>query len=120
MAPSFFTHLLFRKSPNPIGWLSHKHVAYLIVSRSNIQFEHSDVACIERLAPGVIIYHETQYTDVLNNHPNVTPEDILRQNFADLGSNCEEFSFIKYIGVKTRDNQETSCDRLSAEIQKRN
>ncbi|ENN80172.1 hypothetical protein YQE_03398, partial [Dendroctonus ponderosae] len=73
------------------------------------------------LAPGVIIFHETQYTDtlhVLNNHPNVTAEDILRQNFADLGSNCEEFSFIKYIGVKTRDNQETSFDRLRAEIQK--
>lgn len=70
----------------------------------------------------MIIFHETQYTDtlhVLNSLPNVTAEDILRQNFADLRLNCEEFSSIKYIGVKkTRDNQETSFDRLRAEIQK--
>lgn len=55
------------------------------------------------LGPGVIIFHETRYTDTLDASAtlNESPEDLLRNNFASLNLTFESFSFIKYVGVKT-------------------
>lgn len=75
------------------------------------------------LGPGVIIFHETHLTntlDDLRDSASVTQsaEDILRSTFADLDLNCDSFSFLKYIGVKTTVNTRTSFERLKAEIHK--
>lgn len=65
------------------------------------------------LGPGVIIFHETHYTDTLNESANVTQsvEDILQTTFADLNLSYDSFSFLKYVGVKTT-NSFTSFEKL--------
>lgn len=65
------------------------------------------------LGPGVIIFHETHYTDTLHQSASVTQsvEDILQSTFADLNMSYDAFSFIKYIGVKTT-NSVTSFEKL--------
>lgn len=73
------------------------------------------------MGPGVIIFHETHHTNTLHDlhdKPDVTQsaEDILRENFAHLGLNCDAFSFFTYVGVKTSANSQTSFDRLKAEV----
>ncbi|XP_008191766.2 zinc finger FYVE domain-containing protein 1 isoform X2 [Tribolium castaneum] len=51
--------------------------------------------------PSVIIFHETRYTNTLTSIADVkmSPEDILRENFAKLDESCDGFSSLKYIGV---------------------
>lgn len=51
--------------------------------------------------PSVIIFHETRYTNTLNSIADVkmSPEDMLRENFAKLDESCDGFSSLKYIGV---------------------
>ncbi|CAH1183817.1 unnamed protein product [Ceutorhynchus assimilis] len=100
---------------------------------SNVYKEHFSAALRKTLSktdgekinlgPGVIIFHETHYTNTLDDlhdkaSVNQSAEDILRQNFAELDLNCEAFSFIKYIGVKTSLQSHTSFDRLKLEVQK--
>lgn len=65
------------------------------------------------LGPGVIVFHETRYTDTLDASAtlNESPEDILRNNFASLNLTFDAFSFIKYVGVKTTSGP-TSFDEL--------
>ncbi|XP_050302992.1 zinc finger FYVE domain-containing protein 1-like isoform X2 [Anthonomus grandis grandis] len=73
------------------------------------------------LGPGVIIFHETHHTNTLDNihdsaSVNQSAEDILRQMFANLDMNCDSFSFIKYVGVKTSLKARTSFESLKSEI----
>ncbi|KAL1489873.1 hypothetical protein ABEB36_013801 [Hypothenemus hampei] len=75
------------------------------------------------LGPGVIIFHETRNTNTLHDlddksNNSQSAEEILRQNFAEIGLNCDSFSCLKYIGEKTYINSGTSFERLRLEIQK--
>lgn len=65
------------------------------------------------LGPGVIIFHETHYTDTLHESANVTQsvEDILQTTFADLNLSYDSFGFLKYVGVKTT-NSRTSFEKV--------
>ncbi|XP_023017567.2 zinc finger FYVE domain-containing protein 1 isoform X3 [Leptinotarsa decemlineata] len=65
------------------------------------------------IGPGVVIFHETRYTDTLHDSANVkqSAEDILQTTFAELGLPFDAFSFLKYVGVKTTQS-ETSFKEL--------
>ncbi|KAJ8984566.1 hypothetical protein NQ317_006028 [Molorchus minor] len=56
------------------------------------------------LGPGVIIFHETRHTDTLHHCTSVTQsvEDILHSTFSNLNLPYDAFSFIKYVGIKTK------------------
>ncbi|XP_066254587.1 zinc finger FYVE domain-containing protein 1-like isoform X1 [Euwallacea similis] len=74
------------------------------------------------VGPGVIIFHQTLNTNTLHDldeKPNITAEDILRDNFSELGASHDAFSFLKYVGVKTSLNGDTSFELLKSEIQQR-
>ncbi|KAJ8912659.1 hypothetical protein NQ315_012735 [Exocentrus adspersus] len=65
------------------------------------------------LGPGVIIFHETHYTDTLHQSASLiqSVEDILQSTFADLNLSFDSFCFMKYVGVKTT-NSVTSFEQL--------
>ncbi|KAF7278616.1 hypothetical protein GWI33_008137 [Rhynchophorus ferrugineus] len=69
------------------------------------------------LGPGVVIFHETQHTNTLDDlHDRASvdqsAEDILKSTFSDLGLTYDSFGFIKYVGVRTSLGSSTSFDRL--------
>ncbi|GFY72984.1 zinc finger FYVE domain-containing protein 1 [Trichonephila inaurata madagascariensis] len=51
------------------------------------------------LGPAVIIFHETQHTDVLTKNDSVDPELYLRAKFQDNGYKVDAFSSLEYIGI---------------------
>ncbi|XP_035211924.1 zinc finger FYVE domain-containing protein 1-like isoform X2 [Stegodyphus dumicola] len=51
------------------------------------------------LGPSVIIFHETQHTNVLSKNDSVEPELILRSRFQELGLKVDAFSSIEYLGT---------------------
>ncbi|KAG1708463.1 Zinc finger FYVE domain-containing protein 1 [Nymphon striatum] len=54
------------------------------------------------LGPSVIIFHETQHTDIIANGPSyTTPEEILKYRFKELGYIIDAFSALEYIGTQT-------------------
>lgn len=69
------------------------------------------------IGPGVIIFHETRYTETLQES-HQTPEDILHHTFAELGLSYDTYSFIKYIGF-TAKNSGTSFQKLRDELSER-
>lgn len=62
----------------------------------------------QALGPAVIIFHETRNTNVLHSTVNTSPEDILRDRFAQLNMDLDAFSSLKYVGIQS--NQSTSTD----------
>lgn len=56
----------------------------------------------QSLGPAVIIFHETQNTEVLKeDDEGKTEEDILRERFAKLKLDLTAFSSLRYVGVRT-------------------
>lgn len=57
----------------------------------------------QSLGPAVIIFHETQNTEVLKeNGVGGTEEDFLRESFAKLKLELQAFSSLRYVGVQTK------------------
>ncbi|XP_065661273.1 zinc finger FYVE domain-containing protein 1 [Hydra vulgaris] len=78
------------------------------------------------LGPTIIIFQETHYTlplgfdnsiNSFSKHNNQTPEDILRENFANIKRSPSAFSSISYVGTKTQ-AQPTNFSTLFKEVQK--
>jgi zinc finger FYVE domain-containing protein 1 len=69
--------------------------------------------------PSVVVFHETRYTSTLNSIADVkmSPEDILRENFAKLDESCDGFSSLKYIGVGNGGGKE-SFKQLRVAVEK--
>ena len=76
------------------------------------------------LGPAIIIFQETHYTlplgqddgnNLQGNFPK-TPEDILRENFSNIGRNPSAFSSISYVGTRTQ-SQPTIFSNLLMEVQ---
>ncbi|XP_065082334.1 zinc finger FYVE domain-containing protein 1-like isoform X1 [Ochlerotatus camptorhynchus] len=56
----------------------------------------------QSLGPAVIIFHETQNTEVLKeNVEGKTEEDILRESFAKQKLELQAFSSLRYVGIQT-------------------
>ncbi|XP_055607013.1 zinc finger FYVE domain-containing protein 1-like isoform X2 [Uranotaenia lowii] len=56
----------------------------------------------QSLGPAVIIFHETQNTDVLKEDDDgKKEEDILRERFANLKQELSAFSSLRYVGIRT-------------------
>jgi len=78
------------------------------------------------LGPSIIIFQETHYTLPLGKEEGEgiqlpgnfqkTPEDILRENFLNIGRNPSAFSSISYVGTQTQ-SQPTSFSTLLKEVQ---
>ncbi|XP_057316979.1 zinc finger FYVE domain-containing protein 1-like [Hydractinia symbiolongicarpus] len=76
------------------------------------------------LGPSIIIFQETHYTtplghengSTLSNQSENTPEEILRENFANIGRNPAAFSSISYVGTRTQGNP-TDFSILLKEVQ---
>jgi len=72
------------------------------------------------LGPGIIIFQETHYTVPLGQDDGDTsgksPEDILRENFSNIGRNPSAFSSISYVGTQTKSHP-TSFSTLLKEVQ---
>lgn len=78
-------------------------------------------APICNLGPAIIIFQETHYTLPLgledgSAKSTQTPEDILRENFSNIGRNPSAFSSISYVGTQTQ-TQPTSFVTLLKEVQ---
>ncbi|CAH0560662.1 unnamed protein product [Brassicogethes aeneus] len=75
---------------------------------------------INSLGPAVIIFHETQHTDTLDECSNVmesSAEERLRSTFNELSLEIDAFSSIKYVGVKSK-NQPTNFMKLKEALVK--
>lgn len=68
------------------------------------------------LGPGVIIFHETQHTNVLSK-VETEPELILRGRFQELNLKVHAFSSLEYIGICSR-SQPTNFDLLRSKVEK--
>ncbi|KAK9870150.1 hypothetical protein WA026_006240 [Henosepilachna vigintioctopunctata] len=89
-------------------------------SRALQQFkEKNDFDRSASLGPGLIIFHETRHTDTLDGMANVTEsaEDIIRCNFSQLRMEYDSFSFIKYVGVRSK-HSPTSFKELRVAVLK--
>ncbi|KAF8767343.1 Zinc finger FYVE domain-containing protein 1 [Argiope bruennichi] len=69
------------------------------------------------LGPAVIIFHETQYTEVLSKNDNLEPELYLRAKFQDNGLKVDAFSSIEYLGICSNSGK-TNFDKLRQKIEK--
>ncbi|GIY16525.1 zinc finger FYVE domain-containing protein 1 [Caerostris darwini] len=69
------------------------------------------------LGPAVIIFHETQYTDVLSKNDSVEPELYLRAKFQDNGFKVDAFSSLEYLGICSNSG-ETNFNELRVKIEK--
>lgn len=75
------------------------------------------------LGPSIIIFQETHYTmplghengSTLINHVDKSPEEILRENFSNIGRNPSAFSSISYVGTRTQ-SQPTDFSLLLKEV----
>ena len=59
------------------------------------------------MGPAIIIFHETRYTDVLNEFKNGqvrSAENVIRDRLANLNQDISAFSKIRYFGVRRGDN----------------
>lgn len=68
----------------------------------------------QALGPAVIIFHETRNTNVLHSTVNTSPEDILRERFAQLNMDLDAFSSIKYVGIQSSQPSITDYNPLKA------
>jgi len=74
------------------------------------------------LGPSIVIFQETHYTTPLgyqngcNSSFDKTPDEILRENFANIGRNPSAFSSISYVGTRTQ-SQPTDFSELLGGIQ---
>lgn len=66
----------------------------------------------QALGPAVIIFHETRNTNVLHSTVNTSPEDILRDRFAQLNMDLDAFSSIKYVGIMSNQSLHTDYSGL--------
>ncbi|CAL1279685.1 unnamed protein product [Larinioides sclopetarius] len=69
------------------------------------------------LGPAVIIFHETQYTEVLSKNDNLEPELYLRAKFQDNGLKVDAFSSIEYLGICSNSGK-TNFGKLRQKIEK--
>nr|XP_032820647.1 zinc finger FYVE domain-containing protein 1 [Petromyzon marinus] len=53
------------------------------------------------LGPAIIIFHETQHTNLLGQGEGQTPEVLLQRNFKELKCTPEAFSTVEYVGTRT-------------------
>lgn len=65
--------------------------------------EKNDLDRSVSLGPGLIIFHETRHTEILNGTITESAEDIIRNNFAELKLEYDSFSLIKYVGIQTKE-----------------
>lgn len=65
----------------------------------------ANAPCLSMLGPSCVIFHETRHTNTLQSSAGVidSPEDILRQRFAELQLDSDSFSSLRYIGVQSKD-----------------
>ncbi|KAG8188420.1 hypothetical protein JTE90_007992 [Oedothorax gibbosus] len=70
------------------------------------------------LGPAVIIFHETQHTEVLSKTDSMEPELVLRARFQDLGFKVDAFSSLEYLGVCSNSGK-TNFKQLRQTIEKR-
>lgn len=70
----------------------------------------------QALGPAVIIFHETRNTNVLHSTVNTSPEDILRDRFAQLNMELDAFSSIKYVGIQSNQSTVTDYSGLRAAL----
>ena len=59
------------------------------------------------MGPAIIIFHETRYTDVLNEFKNGqvrSAENVIRDRLANLNQDISAFSKIRYFGIRRGDN----------------
>ncbi|XP_055324244.1 zinc finger FYVE domain-containing protein 1-like isoform X2 [Sitodiplosis mosellana] len=54
------------------------------------------------LGPAVFVFHETLNTQTIKSTVDKSPEDILRERFAEMNIDLEAFSSLRYIGIQTQ------------------
>lgn len=69
---------------------------------------------LSALGPAVIIFHETRHTRPLQPTLTESPEDVLRNRFAEMKLEMEAFSSLRYIGVQT--SLETNFSELQQAV----
>ncbi|XP_031637351.1 zinc finger FYVE domain-containing protein 1-like isoform X2 [Contarinia nasturtii] len=55
------------------------------------------------LGPSVFVFHETQNTQTVKSTVDKSPEDILRERFAEMNIDLEAFSSLRYVGIQTKE-----------------
>lgn len=108
-----------------LGDASEAYLKYFTKDLQTIQQKGKmEGAPLCNLGPAIIIFQETHYTLPLGHDEGIelnrdfkkTPEDILRENFANIGRNPSAFSSISYVGTRTQ-TQPTSFTTLLKEVQ---
>lgn len=82
--------------------------------------EEADTAMeVNSLGPAVIVFHETQHTDTLDEGSTVmeSAEEKLRGTFKELGLDISAFSSVKYVGLKSL-HQPTKFEKLRDALKK--
>ncbi|KAL4238677.1 Zinc finger FYVE domain-containing protein 1 [Mactra antiquata] len=70
---------------------------------------------VTNLSPAVVIFHETQNTNILGQSGDQPAEVILRNRFKELEC-CMDFSDLKYVGTKTNRDLCTDFDKLKRTV----
>lgn len=110
-----------------LGDASEAYIKYFTKDLEMVQLKAKmEGAPLCNLGPAIIIFQETHYTlplgkedgegNQLPGNLQKTPEDILRENFSNIGRNPSAFSSISYVGTQTQ-SQPTSFSTLLKEVQ---